>query len=219
MADGNIAILMMVTPMSGSAKGSPLAGESRTVVDAKNDTLVTNQTYGDFKFGSYSEVDSLEFGLSLSDTSSSSNTTVRNEDGTSEVQYKFEKFIQGIDIKPAGGTSIYPPLFDVVTVTRNMDRMSPILLQRCFKTQPLYSVSFLKRLATGTGNNVNYISFLRIDFDNALITDISWGTGQNTMTETLKFVYRKINMQYRPQDNKGTPGSVVPFETLSLLPT
>lgn len=229
MADGKISLLMMVLPQ---ANGTPMAGESQSVVDARNDSLVTSADFGTFKFGSYVEIEELDFGISLLDTSSSipegedqksensSDTTASTPKKKKENNSgKFAKFIQGENIKPAGGASIYPPLFDEVSITRKMDKMSPLLFQKCFKTLSLGSVSILKRIATGTGNNVNYMSFLRLDFKDVLITDMTWSHGDNSMVEKMKFVYRGVNMQYRPQNNAGTPGSVVPFELLTLLPT
>lgn len=200
------------------------AGESTAKVDNSSGSLTE-----DFRPGNYIEIDDLDFGISLvdKDTSSDSNSSRPVPHGSGPApkerergEGKFAKFIQGITIRPADGQSqIYPVTFDEVSITRQIDRATPALLQTCFNTKALKKITVVKRKVAGTGTTTGHYPYFRVDFEDVLITDLSWSITESLIQEKTKFVYRTITMKYRPQNNDGSPGVVVNVGPLSLVKT
>jgi type VI protein secretion system component Hcp len=94
-----------------------------------------------------------------------------------------------------------------VSFTRQIDAASAALIQNLASTnQGFQSASVIKRKAAGTGASGEV--YFRIDFDEVLITDIGWDSGDE-VSEKCSFICRGITVRYRRQNDDGTLGPVV----------
>ena len=205
-------ILMKVTKDGDPDGDNLIDGDSQTAIDAKD------ELYKGFKSGKFFEILNFNFGISLMDEDVGAATT--NSSGQ-EIVYdgKFKNFMKGQSAKTNGGQLLYPVVFDEILVERKVDRATPLMFENCFRTKPFTRISIIKRKNAGDGDTSGMIPFLRVDFDDVLITDISFSIADDTIAEDLKFVYRKLTFRYRPQNNDGSPGVVVNAGPLSLLKT
>jgi len=191
-----------------------VAGESQTSID-KNDELTK-----DFTPGKYVEIEDFDFGISLvdKDTSDDEETEQKGKDGKPKKKSKDGKFYK-FTTSSADVGALYPVTIDEVSVSRQMDSSSPVLLTSCFNTKSLQQICIVKRKVAGGASKLDNIPYLRLEFDNVLITDLSWEVGDQIMKEKLKFVCRKITMKYRPQNPDGSPGVIVNAGPLTLVST
>jgi type VI protein secretion system component Hcp len=82
---------------------------------------------------------------------------------------------------------------DEFSITRLYDKASPVLFEKCCNSDSIVSASLVKRKLIGADM---LRGFLRIDFDDLLLTHIEWENG-DVVKETFKFVFRKITVTYR----------------------
>lgn len=94
-----------------------------------------------------------------------------------------------------------------VEYTRVFDTASTLLFQAMVECDTLKSISVIKRKAAGTDNSGEV--YLRLDFEQVLITGLQWRDGVQVVIETGTFIYRKVTIRYRPQKPDGTLGAVV----------
>jgi type VI secretion system secreted protein Hcp len=94
-----------------------------------------------------------------------------------------------------------------VRVSRQIDAASPTLMQYCIKSTTLDSAAIVKRRAGG--GDASGFAYLRLDFTGVLITAVSW-SDSHVVKENVTFIYRKLQISYRPQDSTGKLGAVVP---------
>jgi type VI protein secretion system component Hcp len=188
-------------------------GESQLEIDT------TDKFLDPLNADRFIEIVDFRFGVSLIDSSLSSQQTT-NAQGQ-EIQYdgKFEKFIKGTEVSRNSETNLYPLSFDEVSLDRVVDNASPVLMKTCFDTSPLKAVSIVKFKGSDTSTGSRYVPYVRLDFEDVLITDLSWSISDGKIKEDMKFVYRAVTMKYRPQNNDGTPGAVAPAGPLSLVKT
>jgi len=91
-----------------------------------------------------------------------------------------------------------------VRISRQIDAASPTLMQYCFTSTTLDSAVIVKRRAGGGG--ASGYAYLRLEFTGVLITGISW-SDSHVVKESITFIYRKVDISYRPQDASGTLGA------------
>ncbi len=212
-----LEILMKITK-DGDPDGTNLvAGDSMVELD-KSDELNAG-----FSAGKFMEIDDFSFGFSLIDHEMGATST--NIPGADALyDGKFKNFIQGDELKDEAGKKltldkIYPVTFDEISIERKMDRASPFLFKNCFDSKTVRRISIVKRKTAGASTGSETFSYFRVDFDDVLITDISFSLSDGLPKEDLKFVYRSLTVRYRPQKNDGSPGSVVNVGPLSLMQT
>ena len=187
----------------------------------------------DFIPGYFFEVGSFDFGVGVNDGESGDDDRAsgagrskrtnalhggksdkENETGKAARASKkprFSRFIYPPSISPNGQT---PPLdYDIdvqpFKFTRQLDRASPIFFENCAKVRPFAKATLVKRKFTG--NNNFHQAFLRMDFMHVLLTGVEWDDGE-VIKETCSFVYRRLNVQYKPQKPDGTLDNPVPGE-------
>lgn len=205
--------------------GTPIPAESQSTIDPQDKIMMRG-----FVTGKYFEIKDFDFGISLTDNDSSGSEVVIPPQTTTNSKPpppkpketkksggKFSKFMQGDSPTGSDGKSIYPPSFDEVQVNRQMDKASPVLFQNCFKTKSFDSAVIVKRKSSSDTTTTGYFAFFRIDFNDVLITDISWSIGEDVIMEKLKFVCREVAVQYIPQNNDGSAGDKVGGQFLSLV--
>jgi len=218
MAQSFTDILMKIEDSSG-----PIAAEGMSEIDGNDDYTQ------DFKKGLFFEIEDLDVGIGLEDTDSSSASTMAPPKGadaktiqafqavqqaTQKRGGKFSTWTQSSASSGGSGSSpLFPVQMDEVGITRQLDRASPLLFQKCFLTQSFVSATVVMRkagdLLYGPKNNIASMPFLRIDFTPVLITSINWDVAE-VVKEKLKFVCRDVKVQYRPQNNDGSAGKNVP---------
>lgn len=92
-----------------------------------------------------------------------------------------------------------------ISITRQIDKASPKFLDACLLQRPYSSAVIVKRKVVGgigASNTVHLMGFLRMEFDDPLITSVEWDDGE-TVKEKLKFVYRGLTVIYKWQTDKG----------------
>ena len=108
------------------------------------------------------------------------------------------------DTTSQGGTQNKAIDGEPVRISRQIDAASPTLMQYCFTSTTLDSASIVKRRAGG--GDVSGYGYLRLDFTGVLITGISW-SDSHVVKESITFIYREVQISYRPQDASGKLGA------------
>lgn len=223
--------ILMRIKREGNYLGVP--GETQTVID-KDDELSS-----DFTQGKFLQIKDFTFGISLVDKGAPMpsqqdlqklmQAASRNaggggeEDGDNKdggmsitIDGRFKKFMED-GVTTTGQGRAYPVTFDEVVIRRLIDSSLTGLLQNCFKRKTVEEISIVMRKPKGNasdsaragGNAVSYVGYLRVDFKQILITDMSLSLDDDAVLETTKFVYREVGMRYRPQKNDGSLDSTV----------
>ncbi|MBV8915100.1 MAG: type VI secretion system tube protein Hcp [Acetobacteraceae bacterium] len=101
----------------------------------------------------------------------------------------------------------YPFDVDKFQFERIIDRGSLTLFEACCGSQTFKSAAFVKRVWTGSladyYDNKPGKSFIRIDFQDVMVTSINWDDG-DMLNETCEFICRGFKLQYRRQRADGT---------------
>jgi len=122
---------------------------------------------------------------------------------------KFEAYVQGLN----GWEKKLKLDVPEISVSRQMDKCSPLLFQSCMTMQAFRRAVIVKRKIIGNlaarRVNVPLMGYLRFEFDQPLITSIDWEDG-DIIKEKFKFVCRGIRMIYKPQDPNGSLGKEIP---------
>lgn len=224
MADNDSTDMLMAATPKG---GSPLAGDGLTALDPADTEMLTGITAGNF-----SEIQDINFGIGVEDSESSDGANSGNamhdmQEQTFEVMQKhlekvlaeqvsgkvpkmagggrkskqFKNFVDYGEVTDGDGKAVYSTVFDPITITRQIDKMSTDILNACATQTPLDKVVVVKRKFTGLTSA--YTSYVRLEFDECLVTAVDWDHGE-TFTEKMKFVFRSLTVKYRPQSNDGT---------------
>jgi len=88
-----------------------------------------------------------------------------------------------------------------------IDSASVTLFEACCGSQTFKSAVFVKRLATGGSNPGQGYgnpgrAFLRIDFEDVMVTSLNWDDG-DMLSESCEFICRGFKFQYRRQQADG----------------
>jgi type VI secretion system secreted protein Hcp len=98
--------------------------------------------------------------------------------------------------------------FNPFSITRNIDRASPILFDRACGGQAFQQVILALRKSTGVGATGNTMSsgqvFLRFDFKLVGVKTISWSHDDESPKETTTFAYGGLLIRYVQQNTDGT---------------
>jgi type VI protein secretion system component Hcp len=192
----------------------------------------------DFEPGYFFEVDTFDFGVGVNDGEGGSGAAANagaggggggkmtnSLHGGKPADQK-QGSNQGAEApkpaKPRFSRFIYPPVvrpgqkkpdldYDIdvhpFSFSRQMDMASPIFLEHCASVTPFAKAILVKRKFTG--NLGFHESYLRIVFTDVLLTGVEWDDGE-FIKEKCSFVYRQIDVSYRPQKQDGTLDKSVP---------
>jgi len=163
-------------------KGSPFQAESRTEFVKAPDVLRLG-----FKAGYFFELQDFNYSVG-----SQMALAKKDEDPDAPVAKPKSDFV---DIQPVGFTRIF-------------DMASIALFTALVASQTLDSVTVVKRKAAGSKNAGEI--YLRLDFNKVLLTSLDWSEKQDAVTEVGSFIYRELEVQYRPQRPDGTLGAIIP---------
>ncbi len=211
--------------------GDALAGQGKSALDAKDTEMLSGFSAGffseiqDITFGIGVEdsesANSSSPGNALHslqektiETLQESLQKVMEEQGSSKMpkmgsargkSKQFKNFVDYGEVTDADGNPVYSTVFDPITVTRQIDQMSPFILLNCANQSSMKSIVVVKRKFTGL--QTSHEAYVRLEFGDCLITAVDWDHG-DTFTEKVKFVYRTLTVKYRPQKNDGTLDAV-----------
>lgn len=110
-------------------------------------------------------------------------------------------------------------------ITKPFDISSLTLLQYCMQRTTLSSVALVKRRPVGfkKGNatraygETELQGWLRYDFTDVLITEVSWSEDE-VIKETVEFICRKALVNYNPQSDEGRHDNSLDYGYWSFLP-
>lgn len=96
-----------------------------------------------------------------------------------------------------------------VTVTKYLDRASPILLKHCLSGKHLKEAALVVRKAGGD----KPLEYLTVKMKEAIVSSIqAGGSGSDErLTETLGLNFANVEFEYKPQKADGTGDSSVPI--------
>ena len=221
MADANSTDLLMVLK---DRDGNLIDAESTVVWDKTDKTMMAW-----FEAGKVFELEDFGFGVALEDTE---NLGMEDDDETETGSgtraptggetsgavslpvvkpprkskarnAKFRGYVEN-DVEQKG--SKYPVTLEEITVSRQLDKASTVLLKKCLNQEPLGSCALVRRKFTG--NQKYHEAFLRLEFQEPLIVSVEWEDG-DIVKEKLKFVCRGVKAAYRPQKADGTLGDAI----------
>jgi type VI protein secretion system component Hcp len=190
--------------------GKAIPAECKTEFDFKGDPY--NNLLEGFKKETMFEVDRFTFAAGIEDSSvteAAKKNKSRDKEqkpgpakGGRSTTGEFQAWRSG-----TLGHKKYPVDIQPISFTRPIDQASSTLFQACIDREVFESASLIKRRAAG-GTTTGKV-YLRIDFYDVLIIDIEWSDDEQ-VTETCKFICRRVEVQYRPQLPDGSLGAAVP---------
>ncbi|HLJ11982.1 MAG TPA: type VI secretion system tube protein Hcp [Planctomycetaceae bacterium] len=101
--------------------------------------------------------------------------------------------------------------FNTFSVTKQVDKSSPLLYKKCCTGEPIGKISL--DICRATGNSTPYLNFL---LNNSVVASVqtaganAGATADDVPTEIVTFAFGKITETYTPTDAKtGKPGGVI----------
>jgi type VI secretion system secreted protein Hcp len=88
-----------------------------------------------------------------------------------------------------------------LTITKLLDKASPLLFQMCCSGKPIKSALLVCRKAGGTP-----LEYVKITMNQAIVTSVAPGgdKGSDHITETVTFNFASMNYEYVPQKPDGS---------------
>ena len=220
MADNDSTDMLMAVT---GENGGKLAGQGLAALDTSDTEMLDGITAGFF-----TEIQDISFGIGVEDSeppnpinelhaiqvdlARHTNKNGEKPDdkekknlasllGSPKKTKQFKNFVDTGRVTDDDDNPVYSTVFDPITISRPIDQMSPFILYNCAYQKALQRIVVVKRKVTG--NTGFHEAFVRLQFDECLITAVDWDHG-DTFTEKMKFVYRTLTVKYRPQSNDGT---------------
>ena len=96
-----------------------------------------------------------------------------------------------------------------VSLTKYVDSSSPNLMLACCNGEHFDSAVLTVRKAGGK----EPVEYVQIKMTEVFITSVSTGgsEGEERLTENVSLNFAKVELDYIPQDDKGRPGTKMPF--------
>ena len=173
--------------------GEPLDAESASQL-VPGDKLTA-----DFKPGKYFEAEDFSFGIELDD----------DEGDVATPSSDQRSFARWRVLKP--GTPKPTPPFKAepgdVSITRPIDKSSPLLMKYCLDTHRFDKAVLVKRARSAKAGALAGV--LRFEFSKVWLKAIEWENG-DTVRETCKFKYESVKVTYVKRKPDGTVASTWP---------
>jgi len=200
------------------SKGKHIEAECTAVIEANpkvgaKDVLANSFTMQSLEGGrktNYFAVDEFTFPLALIDVDDEEDEDRRRQrrqgEDIEELKAMVKAGADGKGMRPrrkpefttfmTGGSGgrkrSYPADLEQVTITKRFDVSSLTLFKHCRDSKTLFGASIIKRRPIG---DQSLRTYLRIDFEDVLITDLSW-EDDDIVREQFKFVCRKAEVTY-----------------------
>jgi type VI secretion system secreted protein Hcp len=98
--------------------------------------------------------------------------------------------------------------FNPFSITRKIDRFSPLLFQQACSGTPFQKVCLgARKSAGGDTSGVVYLAFI---FRLVAVKTISWSYDDESPKETVTFEYGGLQVHYAPQNPDGSFGNIIP---------
>lgn len=94
--------------------------------------------------------------------------------------------------------------FSNVTISKSVDKTSPQLFQDCISGDFLKKVEVVYDKPMGDKQE----DYFKVEMEDAVITSISLGGGNENPTESVSFAFKKIKVSYNPEKDKKLEGFV-----------
>ena len=109
----------------------------------------------------------------------------------------------------AGGT-VGPASFHDLSLTKWVDKASPLLLSYCAKGAIIPKATLFVRKAGIT----TPIEYIKMTLTNVLVTSVSTGGsgGEDRLTENIRVTYAQLQIDYVPTKADGTADTAIPFK-------
>lgn len=186
---------------------------------------ISDSMKADFSTGMFFEIDdfSIGGGLESEDSEEKSNNGsrtgtgdngLRTRDNTQGQSDKSKKAARGNKFANyiLSGSLAYPIDMQEISISRQLDKASPIFLASCLNLTPFNKAVIVKRKvvggSAGQSVSVNLMGFLRMEFTSPLITSVEWEDSE-IVKEKIKFVCRGFSVIYKPQKHDGTLGEQI----------
>ncbi len=193
--------------------GGPFPGEGKAVL------LGTDPLTKGFNKHFFSDVQGFDFSVGLEDPAKKDSkdkggkVKITGPDGKPmEGQLAAEKRTAGFEDFMRGGNKAYGSDLQPFTFEKLFDVASLSIFNACATSQTLPSVTLVKRKALGEATLMGY---LRFQFFDVLITDLDWDE-EKVIKEKVKFICRKVRVQYFSELNNGTLDKTLPFKEWSM---
>ncbi|RYE98798.1 MAG: hypothetical protein EOO77_36590 [Oxalobacteraceae bacterium] len=195
---GSIDVLMQVIV---TAQGLAMGAEDYTDVTAlvQNDPMLK-----DFKPGHFCTLQQFDFSAGLASLVGNKGDDTDQETETSDAESvktvaemaratQRDRYLQRknddiVDMQP-------------VSYTRILDAASTELFDALTKSKTIAKISIVKRKAAGAA--ASGLGYLRLNFENVLMTSLTWSDGVHVLTESGTFIYRKVTIEYKKQNPGG----------------
>jgi type VI secretion system secreted protein Hcp len=116
--------------------------------------------------------------------------------------------VTSLNAPGAPGAAAGKPAFHDLTITHNIDKASPLLLQACATGLHLKEATITHRKA-GKGQQ----EYLIIKMNDVIITGVQHGGGAGpTSSETVNLTFAKVDLEYRPQKADGSMDAGLHFK-------
>jgi len=115
---------------------------------------------------------------------------------------------QAGSMNSAGGGGVAKVNFQDLSITKNVDKATPILMKYCASGEAIPTGKLIVRKAGG-----EQLEYLTMDLCNIIITSVSEGGsgGDDALVESVALNFSHVCCNYVEQDNKGTGKGVVEF--------
>jgi type VI protein secretion system component Hcp len=196
------------------SSGKPIAAESQSRFNPNDDFMAG------FQRGKFFDVESFDFGVKLHDDADGAGASRGKKEkeeesgtgGTGGTLPKPKKAAFARWLGATGNLKNFGYLVDVdeFGFKRQFDSASPVLFQLCANSTSLKSATLVQRKAGDSTNKMGIAPcYLRIDFDEVLLTSVNWDVEEQGIDEKIKFICRSITVQYRMQMTDGTMAPAV----------
>lgn len=199
MSDTKQSDVLMYFVQKGETKG--IAAESQSTLTGADDLLMDG-----FAVGRFFTADTFTFGVTLADDEGENLTNPA--EGRSYARWR------GLKIHEPTPTPPFRAEPDDISITRQIDSSSPVLLNHCLESKPFSTAVIVKRSRIGTSGLLSAI--LRLEFTTVWIKAIEWEDNDAVM-ETLKFKFNAVKATYIKRKPDGTVASQWPCGWTSPL--
>jgi type VI secretion system secreted protein Hcp len=105
------------------------------------------------------------------------------------------------------GGGVGKATFHDLSFTHNIDKASPVLMQRCATGTHLKEATITHRKA-GKGQQ----EFLIVKMNDVIVTAVTNGDSQGSHVETVSLAFAKVNLEYKPQKADGSLDAGIHFK-------
>ena len=103
-----------------------------------------------------------------------------------------------------GGGGAGRAQFSDLSFTKRVDKSSPVLFLACASGKHIKEAQLSVRKAGRAA-----LEYLKIKLTDVLVTSFQETAGEETPVESVAFDFRRIDVEYTPQHDDGSPGDVV----------